>query len=80
LPGQPLELAATLRGGKKDADNFDVLVDGKIVATRPGNEPDAIYPLPPELTQGKQTVVVKFAAHPEKSVAGLSGLRVLRAN
>ena len=80
LPGQPQELVVSLRGGEKDANNFDVLVDGKIVAAQPGNESDAVYPLPPALIQGKQTVVVKFAAHPGKSVGGLSGLRVLRAN
>ena len=80
LPGQPQELVMSLRGVKKDLENFDVLVDGKILAAPAGNESDAVFPLPPELTQGKQSVTVKFAAHPGKSVSGLSGLSVLRAN
>ena len=81
LSGQPQQLAVSLRGGKKEPDNFDVLVDEKIIAAQPsGNEPDAVFPLPPEFTQGKQSVTVKFVAHPGKSIAGLTGLRVLRAN
>jgi hypothetical protein len=79
LPDQSQLLAVSLRGGKKDSDNFDVLVDGKIMTAQPGNEPDAIYLLPTELTQGRQSVTVKFVAHPDKSIAGLTGLRVLRA-
>jgi hypothetical protein len=81
LPGQPQQLVVSLRGGKNELKKFDVLVDGKILAAPPaGNESDVVFPLPPELTQGKQSVTVKFAAHPGKSVSGLSGLRVLRAD
>jgi uncharacterized protein len=61
------------------------LVDGKIINTqklnnnKPGDFFDAVYPLPPEITKGKQNVTVKFAAHPGNLAGGLFDLRVLRA-
>jgi hypothetical protein len=85
LPGEPQQLAATYWGGDAGAREFDVLVDGKIITTqklnnnKPGDFFDAAYPLPPEITKGKQNVTVKFAAHPGNIAGGLFGLRVLRA-
>ena len=84
-PDQPQELVATFWGGDAGAREFDVLVDGKIVATqklannRPGEFFDAVFPVPAELTKGKQSVTVKFAAHPGNLVGGLYGVRVLRS-
>ena len=84
LPGQPLELVASFRDGRQGAANFDLLVDGQIVTSQPAagdasvGANDAMFPLAPALTQGKQSVTVKFAVHPGKSFAGLTGLRVLR--
>ena len=83
LPGQPQQLIASFRTGNRNAEEFDVLVDGKTItaqSNRPvGGSYDAVFELAPELTQGKQSVTVKFVARPGKSVAGLTGLRVLRA-
>jgi DUF1680 family protein len=85
LPGQPLELVASFRDGRQGTANFDLLVDGQIVAAQPAARDasvganDAMFPLAPALTQGKQNVTVKFAVHPGKPFAGLTGLRVLRA-
>jgi hypothetical protein len=78
VPGQPLQLVVTLRGGKKDAESFDVLVNGKIIAAQPGGGPDAVYPLSPEITQGKNSATVQFAAHSGKTIPSISGVRVLR--
>jgi hypothetical protein len=84
IPGEAQQLAATFWGGDTGAREFDVLVDDKIIATqqlnnnKPGEFFDAVYPLPPELTTGKQTVRVKFAAHPGNLAGGLFDLRVLR--
>jgi DUF1680 family protein len=84
LPGQPAELVASFRDGRQGAANFELLVDGQIVAAQPTvNDPsiganDVMFPLTPALTQGKQSVTVKFAVHPGESIAGLTGLRVLR--
>jgi hypothetical protein len=85
LSGQPQELVCTLWGGDTGAREFDVLVDGKIIATqkldnkRPGEFFDAVFALPAAMTQDKQSVTVKFAAHPGNIAGGLFGLRVLRA-
>jgi DUF1680 family protein len=85
LPGEPQQLAATYWGGDAGAREFDVLVDGKIIAAeklnnnKPGDFFDAVYPLPPETTKGKQNVTVKYAAHPGNLAGGLFDLRVLRA-
>jgi DUF1680 family protein len=84
LPGQPAELVVSLRDGRQGSANFDLLVDGQIIAAQPvandasvgGN--DTVFPLTPELTNGKSSVNVKFVVRPGKSIAGLSGLRVLR--
>ena len=66
------------------ARQFDVLVNGKIIATenfnlnRPEEFYDATYFLPPELVRGKPTATVKFAAHPGNLAGGVYGVRVLR--
>ena len=79
LPGQSQQLVVSLRGGKNGLSDFDVLVDGKILAAQPGNDADAVFLLPADLTQGKQGVIVKFSAHAGKTTSGLTGLRVLLA-
>ena len=85
LSGEPQQLVATYWGSDAGRREFDVLVDGKIIATQkldnnqPGDFFDAAYPLPPELTKGKQSVTVRFAAHPDSLAGGLFKLRVLRA-
>jgi uncharacterized protein len=84
-PGQPLELVASFRNGSQYAADFDLLVDGQTVTAQPAvndasvGANDVVFPLAPALTQGKQNVTVKFAVHPGKSIAGLTGVRVLRA-
>lgn len=78
ISGRPQQLAASLRGGNKEAQNFDLTVDGKVLVASPGKEPELIYSLPPELTQGKQNITVKFVAHPGRSISGLTGLRVIK--
>ncbi|MDR3459734.1 MAG: glycoside hydrolase family 127 protein [Verrucomicrobiae bacterium] len=86
LSGQPQQLVATFWGSDAGARAFDVLVDGKIIGTQKlGNSKageffDVVFSLPPELTQDKQSITVKFAAHPGNLAGGLYGLRVLRAN
>jgi uncharacterized protein len=85
LPGQPLQLGCTLLGEDSGAREFDILVDGKIIATqkldgkRGGGFYDVAFPIPVALTQGKATVTVKFAAHPGNLAGGIYGVRILRA-
>ena len=84
LPAQPVQLACTFWGGDVGQRNFDVVVDGKIIATenlnsnRTGEFYDVAYPLPAELTQGKEKVTVKFTAHPGNLAGGVYGVRILR--
>jgi hypothetical protein len=78
---QSNQLVVSFRGDRNPAD-FDVSVDGKILSPqRASSGPaDALYELPSELTQGRKSVTVKFAARPGKSVPGVTQLRVLRSD
>jgi hypothetical protein len=77
--GRANQLVVSYRGDRNPAD-FDVLVVGKILSPQraPSGPNDAAYELSTELTQGRQSVTVKFAARPGKSVPGVTQLRVLR--
>ena len=83
LPGQPQQLVISIRGGNRRDEKYDVLVDGKTIAPQsarvPGGAYDAVFDLPPELTAGKQSVVVKFVAADGKSIAGVTQIKVLKA-
>jgi hypothetical protein len=85
LPGESELLIATYSGGDAGACEFDLLVDGQIIATEKLNSGesrdffDFVYLLAPELTKGKQSVTVKFAAHSGNRAGGLFGLRVVCA-
>jgi uncharacterized protein len=84
LPDQPLELYCTYWGGELGERAFDILVDGTLVATekltscKPDSFYDKTYSVPPKLTQGKNSVVVRFQAHPRNTAGGLFGLRMLK--
>jgi DUF1680 family protein len=79
--GQENQLVVSFRGDRNAAD-FDVSVDGKVLSPQraPGGPNDAAYELPPELTQGRRSITVKFAARPGKSVPAVTQLRVLRSD
>jgi len=85
LPDQPQKLACTFWGSDGGHREFDVLVDGKIIATqqlkkeRPGEFFEATYPIPVEFTNGKNTAVVKFVAHTGNRAGGVFGVRILKA-
>ena len=84
LPDQPVQLACTFWGSDDGAREFDVVVEGKTIGTekltgnRPGEFFDATFPLPAELTQGKDKVTVKFVAHPGNLAGGVFGVSILR--
>ena len=83
-PGQPSELVCSYWGGELGNRTFDILVDGKVIATetlhqdKPGEFFDKIYAIPEELTRGKQTIEVRFRAHPGNFAGGLYGARILK--
>jgi DUF1680 family protein len=84
LPDRSVSLVCTYWGSDAGRRMFDILVDGKTIATqtlqdnRPGEFFDETYPLPAELTDGKQSVTVRFQPHPEKTAGGVFGVRTIR--
>ncbi len=84
-PNQPMELVVTYWGSDAGPRVFDILVDGKIIATqrlnriKPERFVDIVYPIPPEVTKGKTKVTVRFQAHPKNTAGGIFGLRTVRA-
>ena len=83
LPDQPVSLRCAYWGS--DAGRtFDILVDGTVIATQTltGTKPNeylyVTYAVPPALTRGKDSVMVRFAPHPGSNAGGLFDLRVQR--
>ncbi|MCG3123282.1 MAG: hypothetical protein GIKADHBN_01693 [Phycisphaerales bacterium] len=85
LPAQgPATLICTYWGSDTGDREFDILVDGRKLATqvldnnRPGEFFDQAYDIPAEMTTGKQFVTVRFQAHPQKTAGGVFGVRIVR--
>jgi uncharacterized protein len=85
LPDQPQELCVTYWGSDGGNRIFDILVDGQKLTTqrlennRPEKFYDEVYGLPEDTLKGKQTITVKFQAHPGASAGGVFGVRVMKA-
>jgi DUF1680 family protein len=83
-PDQPVELMCAYWGGETGNRTFDILVDGKVIATeslqqdKPGAFFDRTYAIPAELTRGKQRIEVRFQAHPGNFAGGLYGVKILK--
>lgn len=83
-PDEPTDLVATYWGSETGPREFDVLVDGQVIATqslhqdRPERFWDRVYELPTELTSDKQQVNIRFAAKPGNFAGGVFGLRTVR--
>jgi DUF1680 family protein len=84
-PGHANKLVVTYWGSDGGGRVFDVIINGKVVATqtlensKPGEFFDVVYPIPAELVAGKETVAVKFQAQPGQRAGGVFGLRVVAA-
>ncbi|MCX7824623.1 MAG: hypothetical protein N2689_03600, partial [Verrucomicrobiae bacterium] len=84
-PDKPMAIVCTYWGSDGGNRVFDILVDGEKIATqklaqnKPGEFFEVEYPIPAQLTAGKQRVTVKFQAHPQAIAGGLFGCRTLRA-
>ena len=65
---------------------FEILVDGQQIAeqevgrSEPSRFFDVEYPIPAPLVAGKENVTVRFQAKEDSSVAGVFGLRMIRAD
>ncbi|MCD6339612.1 MAG: glycoside hydrolase family 127 protein, partial [Verrucomicrobia bacterium] len=83
-PEKPVDLMCLYWGSESGERLFDILVEGKRVATqrlrnnRPGKFFEQIYPIPQELTRGKQNVLVRFQARPGAMAGGVFGVWTLR--
>ncbi|MBM3888289.1 MAG: hypothetical protein FJ388_04090 [Verrucomicrobia bacterium] len=84
-PDKPMVLLCTYWGSDTGKREFDILVDGQKIATqklernKPGEFFDVEYPIPAQLTAGKQRVTVKFQARPDATAGGVFGCKMLRA-
>jgi DUF1680 family protein len=83
LPGERQQLVVSVRSGNRGAEQYEVQVDGTtlvpVPSRAPGSAYDAVFDLSPELTAGKHSLAVKFSATSGKSIAGITGIRVLKA-
>ena len=83
-PQQALNLACTWWGDESGSRTFDILVDGKKIATetllhnKPGEFFEREYPLAPDLTRDREKVTVRFQAHPGNTAGGVFGLAVVK--
>lgn len=79
----PMTLSCTYWGSDQRNREFDILVDGSVVATQQleelklGEFVELAYPVPEALTRGKELVLVKFQAKKNKVAGGVYGCRML---
>jgi hypothetical protein len=84
LPDRPMVLSCTYWGSDGGRREFEILVNGKKVASqklehnRPDRYFDVQYPIPLELTRGKQKVTIRFQAAEGKITGGVFGCAILR--
>jgi hypothetical protein len=88
-PNHPMKLAVTYNNDERQDRSFQILIDGKMLSQqtvqRRGPQVDARfydveYAIPQEMVQGKQKVTIRFEAAEGNEVAGVFGIRVLRAD
>jgi hypothetical protein len=82
-PG-PLTLQATYWGEERRR-RFKILVEGAVIATEqldadhPGDFFERDYPVPLGLTQGKASILVRFAPDPDHTAGPVFGVRLFTA-
>jgi DUF1680 family protein len=85
-PAHPMALVVTYNRDEWEARTFDILVDGRKIATQtlerrgPVKFFDVEYPIPADLVKDKQKVTVKFIAAPGSEIGAVYGLRTIRAD
>lgn len=83
LPDRPAALVCAYPGRQNYPSEFDILVNGRKIATQKLDEYnadrrlDVEYPIPPELTRGKSQVTVKLEARPDDTAGALIELRTI---
>ncbi len=82
---KPLKLVCTYRDASGGRSAFEILVDGRRIASgpisyHPTETFDVEYLLPEDLTRGKERLTVKFQAQPNASTAGVLDVRIVWAD
>jgi len=84
FPDVPMDLICTYWGSERGRRTFDILVDGKKIATqelsrnKPNEFFDVTYQIPVDLTKEKEKVRVRLQAHPNNYAGGLFNARTVR--
>ncbi len=84
LPNTPVALMCAWWGSDSGARTFDILVDGKKIATqsleslKPGHIKRITYKIPASLTTNKSKITVRLKAHAGNIAGGLFGCRVVK--
>jgi DUF1680 family protein len=84
LPDQTVALVCSYWGSESGPRNFDILADGKKIAgqslqnDKPGEFFDVTYPIPQELTRGKNKITIRFQAQPGNFAGGFYGVRIIK--
>ncbi|MDH7501522.1 MAG: glycoside hydrolase family 127 protein [Verrucomicrobiota bacterium] len=85
-PAHPLALVVTYNRDEWETRTFDILVDGRKIATQtlerrgPVKFFDVEYAIPADLVKGKEKVTVKFVAVAGSEIGAVYGLRTIRAD
>jgi len=83
-PAVTQDLICTYWGSDAGNRSFDIQVDGTTIGSEtlnndnPGRYFDKTYPIPADLTRGKNLVTVKLQAKPGAMAGGLFGCRIVR--
>ncbi len=83
LPDQPMDLVARYWGEERNR-SFEILVDGTVIAEEflegehPGQFFEVTYPIPQELSRGKNSVTIRFQPRQDKTAGPIFGCRVIR--
>jgi DUF1680 family protein len=82
--GQPMALTVNYWGGYPGSKTFDIMVDGKVIATenisnkKDGYFIDVTYDIPDKLTFDKRMVTITFKAHKGNIAGPVFGIRVIK--
>jgi hypothetical protein len=85
LPDGPLALECTYWGSDVGGREFDILVDGRKIATQalvqnqPGKFFSVRYPIPLKMSRDKRSLIVRFQAHAGKTAGGVFGCAIVKA-
>ena len=85
VPDQAMVLRCTYWGDDAPPRKFDILIDGRKLASqslnhdRPGELFTVEYPMPKELIEGRQAVEVRFQPDEQSTAGGLFGLWTMKA-